>query len=136
MQEKTIAEQPSVYHYDPDKPLQVGGQAVIEGVMMRAPGRIATAVRRSNGEIIVRTREHKSLAERYGIFKLPILRGAVGLIEMMFVGIETLNFSSEVALLDIDEAEAKTKNGSAKAKPKETASSARLAFTVLFSLAA
>ena len=39
--------------YDPNKPMQVGGQAVIEGVMMRAPGSVATAVRRANGQIIV-----------------------------------------------------------------------------------
>jgi hypothetical protein len=40
--------------YDPSKPMQVGGQAVIEGVMMRAPGSVATAVRRANGDIVVK----------------------------------------------------------------------------------
>ncbi len=119
--------------FDPDKPLQVGGQAVIEGVMMRAPGRIATAVRRANGEIVVQKKEYVSLAEKYGTFKLPVLRGAVGLVEMMFVGIETLNFSGEVAMHDIELE--KQKNGNGKAPKKKTASNVKLALTVLFSLA-
>lgn len=118
--------------FDPDKPLQVGGQAVIEGVMMRAPGRIATAVRRSNGSIVVKKRDYVSLAERNRIFKLPVLRGAVGLIEMMFIGIETLNFSTEVAMHDLDANERLNGNG---AKPeKKSASNLRIALTVMFAL--
>ncbi len=119
--------------FDPDKPLQVGGQAVIEGVMMRAPGRIATAVRRANGEIIVKKQAYTSLAEKNEIFKLPILRGAVGLVEMMFIGIETLNFSGEVAMLDLDAEKQKNGNGSAPPK-KNAASKIKLTLTVLFSL--
>jgi uncharacterized protein YqhQ len=118
--------------FDPDKPLQVGGQAVIEGVMMRAPGRIATAVRRANGEIVVQKKEYTSLAERNGIFKLPILRGAVGLVEMMFIGVETLNFSGEVAMHDLQLEE--RKNGNGKAPKKRSSSNVKLALTVLFSL--
>jgi len=120
--------------FDINKPLQVGGQAVIEGVMMRAPGRIATAVRRVNGDIVVRKREYKSLAEKYKIFKLPILRGAVGLVEMMFVGIETLNFSAEVAMHELDLQERAKGNGQ-EIKKKKSASNLRLALTVLFALA-
>jgi len=119
--------------FDPSKPLQVGGQAVIEGVMMRAPGRIATAVRRTNGEIVIRKREFKSLGEKYKIFKWPILRGAVGLIEMMFVGIETLNFSAEVAMHDLDLQERAKGNGQ-EIKEKKSASNLRLALTVIFAL--
>lgn len=117
--------------FDPDKPLQVGGQAVIEGVMMRAPGRISTAVRRSNGEIIVRQRNYRSLGEKNKIFKLPVLRGAVGLIEMMFVGIETLNFSADVAMHDLEQ-DGK-KNGAGE-KKKKSAGNFRLAATVIFAL--
>jgi uncharacterized protein YqhQ len=119
--------------FDPNNPLQVGGQAVIEGVMMRAPGRIATAVRRSNGQIIVKKKEYQSLGERYKMFKLPLLRGAVGLIEMMFIGIETLNFSAEVALHDAEEAERAKGNGKAAA-PKKQLSNAKFVLTVMFSL--
>ncbi|MBI4547953.1 MAG: DUF1385 domain-containing protein [Ignavibacteriae bacterium] len=101
--------------------------------MMRAPGRIATAVRRSNGEIIVKKREYVSLAEKYKLFKLPILRGAVGLVEMMYIGIDTLNFSAEVAMHDIEEAERAKGNGKAM-KEKKTASNIKLALTVMVSL--
>lgn len=119
--------------FDPSKPLAVGGQAVIEGVMMRAPGRIATAVRRANGDIIVKKRSYTSLAEKNSIFKLPILRGAVGLVEMMFIGIETLNFSTEVAMKDIEARERANGNGKAP-KTKTPASNFRLALTVMLSL--
>jgi uncharacterized protein YqhQ len=85
--------------------MQIGGQAVIEGVMMRAPGMVATAVRRVGGEIEIKKEAYTSLAERYPVFKLPILRGAVGLIEMMVVGIRTLNYSAEVAMRDAENGE-------------------------------
>jgi uncharacterized protein YqhQ len=113
--------------FDPNKPLAVGGQAVIEGVMMRAPGCIATAVRRKNGTIVVKKRHYVSLAEKYALFKLPILRGAVGLVEMMFIGIDTLNFSTEVAMHDLEQPQ----NGR---KMKPPASNLRLTITVLLSL--
>ncbi|MFI5251793.1 MAG: DUF1385 domain-containing protein [Bacteroidota bacterium] len=121
------------FQYNPNKPLQVGGQAVIEGVMMRGPGRIATAVRRASGEIVVKIKEYTSLAERYSLLKLPVLRGAVGLIEMMFIGIDTLNFSSEIAFRDIEEA--KNMNGNGKKEVKEKSNSnIKLAMTVILSL--
>jgi uncharacterized protein YqhQ len=126
-----LAENKQEIKFDPNKPLQVGGQAVIEGVMMRGPGKIATAVRRSNGELIVRKRDYKSLGERSKLFKLPILRGAAGLVEMMFVGIETLNFSAEVAMHDLDE---KERINGQEVKQKKSASNLRLAFTVIFAL--
>lgn len=119
--------------FDPNNPLQVGGQAVIEGVMMRAPGYIATAIRRSNGQIVVKKKEYISLSERYKIFKLPILRGAVGLIEMLFIGIETLNFSAEVAIQDL-EAEERAKGNGKAIKQKKSTSKVKLALTVLFAL--
>ena len=80
--------------FDATKPMAVGGQAVLEGVMMRAPGMVATAVRKANGEIVVRKEISISLAERYPLLKLPVLRGAVGLVEMMVIGIRTLNCSA------------------------------------------
>ncbi|MCX6142863.1 MAG: DUF1385 domain-containing protein [Ignavibacteriales bacterium] len=89
--------------YDPAKPMQVGGQAVIEGVMMRAPGSVATAVRRANGDIVVKQEKYASVVEKYKILKLPVLRGAIGLIDMMYLGIRTLNYSAEIAMLDVEE---------------------------------
>lgn len=96
--------------YDPAKPMQIGGQAVIEGVMMRAPGTVATAVRRQDGSIAVKKESYVSFGEKTKILKIPILRGAVGLIDMMVLGIRTLNFSAEVAMQDNEAALAK-KNG-------------------------
>ncbi len=129
-----MAEETKELKFDPSKPLQVGGQAVIEGVMMRAPGMIATAVRRANGDIVVRKREYRSLAEKYRIFKLPVLRGAAGLIEMMFVGIETLNYSAEVAMLDIKAGETSGTNGSAAAPAEKPIANWKLALTVIVAL--
>ncbi len=86
------------YRFDAQNPMVVGGQAVIEGVMMRAPGMVATAVRRPDGSIAVRKEEYHSLAEKRRFFRIPVLRGAVGLIEMLLVGLRALNYSAEAAL--------------------------------------
>ena len=99
--------------------MQVGGQAVIEGVMMRAPGSVATAVRRANGVIVVKHERYMSVIERYKILNLPVLRGAIGLIDMMYLGIKTLNYSAEVAMLDVEEREKPSgKNGQKKQQSK------------------
>jgi len=92
--------------FDSARPMQVGGQAVLEGVMMKAPGMVATAVRRSDGTIVVRKDPFTSLAERNSIFKTPIFRGAVGLVEMLVIGVKTLNYSGEIAMQDASEEEA------------------------------
>ena len=85
---------------DPLGPMTVGGQAVIEGVMMRAPGMIATAVRRADGTITIRREAFVSITKRVPFLKYPLLRGALGIVEMLVVGIRTLNFSAEVAMAD------------------------------------
>lgn len=97
--------------FDPAQPMQVGGQAVLEGVMMRAPGAIATAVRKRDGTITVKREEHRALSERYPLLKAPVLRGAVGLVEMLIIGIRTLNFSAEVALADDEMAQKPESSG-------------------------
>ncbi len=120
--------------FDATKPMAVGGQAVLEGVMMRAPGMVATAVRKANGEIVVRKEISISLAERYPLLKLPVLRGAVGLVEMMVIGIRTLNFSAEVAMNDAEEKNGETREPVGKVD-NASKENVRLALTVLFSLA-
>lgn len=128
--------------FDVTKPMQVGGQAVLEGVMMRAPGMVATAVRRSNGEIVLKKEPHVSLGEKYPVFKLPLLRGAVGLIEMMVIGMRTLNFSAEVAVQDAEMSGKHNGNGqqsgnaSRKNGSGSTSESIKLGLTVTVSLAA
>ena len=80
--------------------IHVGGQAVIEGVMMRAPRSVAVAVRRPDGEIIVKKELAVPLSERYPIVKLPILRGAVALFTSLIIGIKALNFSATQAMTE------------------------------------
>ena len=117
--------------YDPAKPMQVGGQAVIEGVMMRAPGSVATAVRRANGDIVVKQEKYASVIEKYKILNLPVLRGAIGLIDMMYLGIKTLNYSAEIAMLDIEDKDHPS-NGNGEQKPQ---SKLALAGTLVLALA-
>lgn len=79
-----------------EKPL-VGGQAVIEGVMMRGFGKVATAVRQPDGNINVQVKPVSSITERYPILKLPLLRGAVSLFESLILGMKSLSFSAQAA---------------------------------------
>ena len=80
---------------DAKKP--IGGQAVIEGVMMRGPGGIATAVRQPNQEITVKKDQIHALQERWPFLKMPILRGVVALFESLIYGVQALNFSAQAA---------------------------------------
>ena len=77
--------------------LMVGGQAVIEGVMMRGPKLTATAVRDPNGKIQVETKDVNSISDRYPILKKPMLRGTVSLIESLVIGIRSLSYSAKMA---------------------------------------
>jgi uncharacterized protein YqhQ len=78
--------------------IAVGGQAVIEGVMMRSPTLVATAVRRPDGEISVRKAGFVSISKRKKLLGLPVIRGAVVLIETLSLGISALTYSAEEAL--------------------------------------
>ncbi|MFZ1979144.1 MAG: DUF1385 domain-containing protein [Bacteroidota bacterium] len=117
--------------YDPEKPMQVGGQAVIEGVMMRSANGIATAVRRANGDIVVQKKEHIAITERSSVLALPIIRGAVGLIDMMYLGIKTLNWSAEIAMMD---EEIKTKGSVSVKKGKKGEGAILTALTLAVAL--
>jgi uncharacterized protein YqhQ len=79
----------------PVKP-SIGGQAVIEGVMMRGPKTTAIAVRKGN-EIIIKQEENWSLSDKYTILKIPIVRGMLALIEMLIIGIQALSYSAGIA---------------------------------------
>ena len=93
-----------------DKKITVGGQAVIEGVMMRSPYAVATAVRNPDGDIIVESFPFISLSKKSKIWGFPVLRGAVSLGEALYLGIKTLNWSADIAAGD-DEKEKDRKNG-------------------------
>ena len=75
----------------------VGGQAVIEGVMMRGPGYTATAVREPGGTIVVQKEITTSIQDRYPILKKPFLRGCVALYESLIIGMKALSFSAKAA---------------------------------------
>ena len=77
--------------------LPLGGQAVIEGVMMRSPTRVAVAVRRPDGSLAYFEQSFVSITRRFKLLGLPVLRGAVSLFETLKLGITALNFSADEA---------------------------------------
>lgn len=80
-----------------NKKPNVGGQAVIEGVMMRGKTHVAVAVRQPDGEINVDVRPVNSIADRYPILKKPFLRGVVSLVESLVMGMKALSYSAQVS---------------------------------------
>ncbi len=78
----------------------VGGQAVMEGVMMRAPHSYCVAVRKASGEIVTEQMPLPRLSEQHKIFRLPIFRGVGTLFQAMKLGFKALNFSATAALDD------------------------------------
>ena len=75
----------------------VGGQAVIEGVMMRVPGAYATAVRQKDGEIKIKRHSFESMITHYSFLSFPIIRGMIHLYESMKIGYRTLQWSAEIS---------------------------------------
>ncbi|MEE4312195.1 MAG: DUF1385 domain-containing protein [candidate division KSB1 bacterium] len=115
-----------------EEKLNVGGQAVIEGVMMRSPDRVAVAVRRPDGKIVLKNDPYVSYTKRHKFWNLPVIRGAVVLIESMVLGVKALTFSGDVAV----EAEKKEDAPNDEQKKKKSkGNSLWLGLTVLFSFA-
>ena len=81
----------------------IGGQAVIEGVMMRAPHGYAVAVRKKNGDVVTKGGLLPVLSEKYPLLKLPVLRGAAVLIQSLALGIKALNFSANATFADAEQ---------------------------------
>lgn len=75
----------------------VGGQALIEGVMMQGPKGVATAVRQADGNILVEPHEVKHLRDKNKFFGLPLIRGIVGFVESMILGYKMLMYSAEAS---------------------------------------
>src|SRR5688572_27898720 len=91
----------------PERDLIVGGQAVIEGVMMRTPNAYAIAVRKADGSIVNTAAPLPKWSDKYPLLKLPVLRGGAVLIQSMGLGIKALNYSANVAFAEAEEAEEK-----------------------------
>ncbi len=72
----------------------IGGQAVIEGVMMKGAGKYAVSVRKPDGEIETKIDTYKSLKDKYAFLRVPIIRGVVSFAESVIMGMKTLNYSS------------------------------------------
>ncbi|HTG73907.1 MAG TPA: DUF1385 domain-containing protein, partial [Terriglobia bacterium] len=109
-----------------DQRFSVGGQAVIEGVMMRSPTYYATAVRTPQGTIVIQKTRYEALTHRFRFLNVPIVRGAVGLVEMMWIGIQSLTYSA-----------AQATDENSDPKPKKSAASNLMVFgSVLFALGA
>ena len=81
--------------------LTIGGQAVIEGVMMRSPDLVVTSVRKPDGEIIHREEPYVSVTKRSRILGIPVIRGAISLFETLYIGIKSLSYSAEIASEEI-----------------------------------
>jgi len=103
----------------------IGGQAVIEGVMMRSPTQYATAVRTPQGRIVIQKTPFTSVVRRFKILNIPVLRGAFALVETLYIGIQSLTFSAAQA---VDE------DGSRKKKKGKLGTSVALAGSVVMAL--
>lgn len=74
----------------------IGGQAVLEGVMMRNNDKYAVAVRKPDKEIEVQVKQFQSLSKKYKVLKLPLLRGIVSFVESLYIGMKALSFSASL----------------------------------------
>ena len=90
-----------------ERDLIVGGQAVIEGVMMRTPNAYAVAVRKADGTITNISARLPKWSDKYPLLKLPVLRGGAVLIQSMGLGIKALNYSANEAFSEAEETETK-----------------------------
>lgn len=101
------------------KKTSIGGQALIEGIMMKGPYKTSMAVRKKDGTIDISDVEEKHLKDKYSIFGLPLIRGMVNLIESMVIGYKTMMQSAEISgFADVeDESEDADKN--VKGEPSE-----------------
>jgi uncharacterized protein YqhQ len=86
-----------------EKDIIVGGQAVLEGVMMRTPHAYAIAVRRQDGTIVTKSEPLAKLSEQYPWLNIPVLRGGAVLIHSMMLGVKALNFSANVMMEEEEE---------------------------------
>lgn len=116
----------------------VGGQAVIEGVMMRTPRAVAIAVRQPDGGIAVKKERAPRWTDRFPLLKWPLVRGTAILFQSLILGIRALNYSAEVAMAAEEEAGKQEENAAEKVPPEAPARENRwlLLGSLVFSLAA
>lgn len=111
----------------------IGGQALIEGILMRGPEDVAIAVRKGKDEIVLKKEKLNTLGMKYKFFRLPFIRGIVGLIESMIFGIQALMYSAEIFDESFEEEEEKENFLDRVFKDKRE--DVEIALTLLISLA-
>jgi uncharacterized protein YqhQ len=95
--EETAGPRPRIAPRDLPPDFAMGGQAVLEGVMMRGPSAYAIAVRRPQGDIEITSRRFWPVVRRKRWLRFPVIRGAVSLVEMLLLGYRALDYSANVA---------------------------------------
>ena len=96
---------------DPERLNKVGGQAVLEGVMMKAGDRTVTTCRKEDGSIVVYDNNFTSVRKKYKILNIPILRGIINFVEMLLLSFKTLGYSADAMGLDEGENKKEGKTG-------------------------
>ncbi|HUX08485.1 MAG TPA: DUF1385 domain-containing protein [Acidobacteriota bacterium] len=112
----------------------LGGQAVIEGVLMRSPNYYAVAVRKQNGDVVLRRSHQPNVTKRHRLLGLPFIRGIFLLGQTLMIGISALNFSAAVLSEEEDEKKEKS-NVKAKAKGELSKWSVGLMLLLAFAFA-
>lgn len=115
----------------PEHITSIGGQALIEGILMRGPKDLAIAVRKPDGEIVLKKETLNTLGMRYKFFRFPLIRGVVGLVESMAFGIRALMYSAEFFEEGIEE---EKKESFLDRVFKDKREDAEIVFTLMISL--
>ncbi|MFC1546372.1 DUF1385 domain-containing protein [bacterium] len=110
----------------------VGGQAVIEGVMMKSPNFYSVVVRKSDGTLVTKTESCPSITKKYPILKKRFLRGMIVLWETMVLGMKILSYSADIYASDIEQKEGQPKQES-PAKTSNKTMGIAIAGTIIFS---
>jgi uncharacterized protein YqhQ len=100
-----------------ERDLIVGGQAVVEGVMMRTPSAYAIACRKSDGEIVTMAESLPKWSDKYKWLSWPVLRGGATLIQSLGLGVKALNFSAKIYEDDLEAQKERAKEVSLQAEP-------------------
>lgn len=110
----------------------IGGQALIEGVMMKGPSKVSIAVRKPDNGIDLKLDDVNSVTKKHKILSLPFIRGVVGLVEALVIGTNALMHSAE--FYEEEEVEEDSKEGLIERVFKDKAEDVTMFFTIAFSL--
>ena len=115
------------------KSSNIGGQAVMEGVMMKNGDRYAVAVRKENGEIVVKTEDYISFIKNRKLLSLPIIRGVFNFIDSLVLGMKTLTYSASF-FMEEDETEKKEVDNEKQEKKDSLLMGVTVAFSIILAV--